>query len=61
MSFTRLPWTLCTIQSSKGKRLVLVDDVMTSGATLEAATACLGQAGAVHMTTLVFARAEPGR
>jgi ComF family protein len=43
-----------------GKRLVLVDDVMTSGATLEAATACLRQAGAWHITTLVFARAEAG-
>lgn len=44
----------------QGKRLVLVDDVMTSGATLEAATACLRQAGAAHITTLVFARAEAG-
>ncbi len=42
----------------EGKRLVLVDDVMTSGASLAAATACLRQAGAAHITTLVFARAE---
>jgi ComF family protein len=41
-----------------GKRLVLVDDVMTSGASLSAAAACLRQAGAAHITTLVFARAE---
>ena len=41
-----------------GKRLVLVDDVMTSGASLGAASACLQQAGAAHITTLVFARAE---
>ena len=43
-----------------GKRLVLVDDVMTSGATLSAAAACLRQAGAAHITALVFARAERG-
>lgn len=41
-----------------GKRLVLVDDVMTSGASLAAAAACLRQAGAAHITALVFARAE---
>ncbi len=40
-----------------GKRLVLVDDVMTSGASLAAAAACLRQAGAAHITALVFARA----
>ncbi len=43
-----------------GKRLVLVDDVMTSGASLAAAAACLRQAGAAHITALVFARAERG-
>lgn len=43
-----------------GKRLVLVDDVMTSGASLAAAAACLRQAGAAHITTLVFARADRG-
>ena len=42
----------------QGKRLVLVDDVMTNGAMPEAATACLRQAGAAQMTTLAFARAE---
>jgi ComF family protein len=41
-----------------GKRLVLVDDVMTSGASLTAAATCLRQAGAAHITTLVLARAE---
>ncbi|MDH4479099.1 MAG: phosphoribosyltransferase family protein [Rhodoferax sp.] len=44
----------------EGKRVVLVDDVMTSGASLGAAAACLRQAGAVHVTSLVFARAERG-
>jgi ComF family protein len=41
-----------------GKRLLLIDDVMTSGASLGAAAACLRQAGAAHITALVFARAE---
>ena len=43
-----------------GKRVVLVDDVMTSGASLTAAAQCLRQAGAAHITALVFARAERG-
>lgn len=43
-----------------GKRVVLVDDVMTSGASLSAAAQCLRQAGAAHITALVFARAERG-
>ena len=42
----------------QGKRIVLVDDVMTSGATLFAAAASLRQAGAAHITTIVFARTE---
>lgn len=41
-----------------GKRVVLVDDVMTSGASLAAAAGALRQAGAAHITGLVFARAE---
>jgi ComF family protein len=40
------------------KRVVLVDDVMTSGASLAAAANALRQAGAAHITGLVFARAE---
>jgi predicted amidophosphoribosyltransferase len=39
-----------------GKHVVLLDDVMTSGASLGAATAVLKQAGALHITALVFAR-----
>lgn len=42
----------------QGKRIVLVDDVMTSGATLFAAAASLRQAGAAHITAIVFARTE---
>jgi ComF family protein len=42
------------------KNVVLVDDVMTSGASLRAAAAPLRQAGVRHITALVFARAEEG-
>ena len=45
-------------QELEGKRVVLVDDVMTSGATLFAAAASLRQAGAAHITAIVFARTE---
>jgi ComF family protein len=40
------------------KRVVLLDDVMTSGATLFAAAQALRQAGAAHITGLVLARTE---
>jgi ComF family protein len=42
----------------KDKRLVLVDDVMTTGASLHAAASSLRHAGAAHITALVFARTE---
>lgn len=42
----------------KGARLVLVDDVMTSGASLFAATRVLRAAGAAHITGMVIARTE---
>lgn len=41
-----------------GARVVLVDDVMTSGASIHAAAANLRQAGAAHITAIVLARAE---
>lgn len=44
--------------SLRGQRVVLVDDVMTSGASLHAAAQALRQAGAGHITALVFARTE---
>ncbi|WP_394789191.1 phosphoribosyltransferase family protein [Rhodoferax sp.] len=40
----------------RGQQVVLVDDVMTSGASLFAAAAVLRQAGAAHITALVVAR-----
>ena len=45
-------------QQIRGKRLLLVDDVMTSGATLYAAAHVLRAAGAAHITALVIARTQ---
>lgn len=39
-----------------GRRIVLVDDVMTSGASLFAAAGALRDAGAAHITALAVAR-----
>jgi len=41
-----------------GRRVVLLDDVMTSGASLHAAAQALRSAGAAHITALVLARTE---
>ena len=41
-----------------GRRVVLVDDVMTSGASIFSAASALRQAGVKHITALVFARTE---
>ncbi len=43
-----------------GKRIVLVDDVYTTGATVSAATRALKKAGAADVTVLTFARAMSG-
>lgn len=42
----------------RDKRVVLVDDVMTSGASLHSAADCLRQAGATQITGLVLARTD---
>ncbi len=54
----RNAFALATGASSKlrGKKVVLLDDVMTTGASLSAAAQVVRQAGAVHITALVFAR-----
>ncbi|KAB0677064.1 ComF family protein [Aureimonas leprariae] len=43
-----------------GRRVVLVDDVFTTGATVDAATAALLKAGAAAVDVLVFARVAAG-
>ncbi|SDZ84270.1 ComF family protein [Acidovorax soli] len=54
-AFAVEPTRAATLQ---GQRIVLLDDVMTTGATLNAATHALRQAGAAHITALVVARTE---
>ena len=39
-----------------GKRLILVDDVLTSGATVDTCARALLRAGAIQVDVLVFAR-----
>jgi ComF family protein len=43
-------------QRLRGSHVLLVDDVMTSGASLQAATLALQQAGVAHVSTAVLAR-----
>lgn len=43
-------------QKLAGRNILLVDDVVTTGATLQAVTSALRQAGARHVDALVFAK-----
>lgn len=43
-------------EAIKGRHIVLVDDVMTTGATVSACAAALTRAGARHVEVLTFAR-----
>lgn len=45
-------------QHVRGRRVVLVDDVMTSGASVFAAARVLREAGAAHVAALVLARTD---
>ena len=56
-AFMLEPRWAASAQGPRGARVVLVDDVMTSGASIGAAALVLHQAGAAHVTALVFARA----
>jgi|RhiMethySRZTD1v2_1073278.scaffolds.fasta_scaffold384134_2 ComF family protein len=44
----------------RGRRLLLIDDVMTTGATVASATEALMQGGALRISVLTVARAVPG-
>jgi ComF family protein len=46
-------------QAVRGRRIVLVDDVMTTGATLSACARALKRAGAAQVMGLTLARATP--
>lgn len=45
----------------RGRRIILVDDVLTSGATTRACVAALRQAGAASVEVVAFAQVEGGR
>ena len=45
----------------RGKKVLLIDDVMTSGASLHTAARVLREAGAAQVSALVLARTEAGR
>jgi len=54
-AFALDPWQAPAV---RGQRVVLVDDVMTSGASLHSAARLLREAGASHIAAVVLARTE---
>jgi predicted amidophosphoribosyltransferase len=44
----------------RGQKVMLVDDVMTTGASMHMAALALAAAGVSHITAVVFARTEEG-
>lgn len=54
-----LPWREDGAAALRGRSILLVDDVVTTGATLEAAAACLKKAGARRVVALTAARTPP--
>lgn len=50
----QVPWPQAA--QIRGQRVLLVDDIMTTGATLNAAAQALRQAGAAHIFAMVVAR-----
>jgi ComF family protein len=48
-----------TLYAVRGQRITLVDDIMTTGATLHAAAVALRQAGAQHVQAWVLAKTPP--
>jgi predicted amidophosphoribosyltransferase len=57
----RLPLAGCRMPSPQGLVLVLIDDVSTTGATLEACARVLKAAGAREVRALTAARVVSGR
>lgn len=55
-ALTLNPARSARITGAPGRRILLIDDVMTSGATLSEASRCLQNAGAAEVFTLTLAR-----
>jgi len=61
-AFALAAWPWCSAPADvAGRTLVLVDDVMTTGATLDACARVLKRAGAREVRVLTLARALPPR